>query len=276
MFGIPGGSSAMKLRALIVDDEPLARRGLRLRLAADPDVEIVGECAHGAAALEALQTVECDLILLDVQMPGMDGFATLAALPEALRPLVVFVTAFDSHALKAFEAAALDYLLKPVEPERLTQCLQRVRAAMRGREADKHRDGLLTLLRQISGQPQLALSDALAPGASGITQADVLSIRDGQRTVRVPISSIRWIEAAGDYMCVHTDDETHVLRSTLSELEAQLDPRRFQRVHRSRIVNFTRVKALRPHINGEYFLELDSGHSIKLSRSYREKVELLR
>ncbi len=266
----------MKLRVLLVDDEPLARRGLRLRLDEHPDVEIVGECGHGAAAIESLASVECDLMLLDVQMPGMDGFATLAALPVENRPVVVFVTAFDQHALRAFEAAALDYLLKPVEPERLARCLQRVRESLRGQHADQHQQSLLQLLRQMSGKPDLQLADALAPSGSALLPSDVLSIRDGQRTVRVPVDHIRWIEAAGDYMCVHTDEETYVLRSTLSELEGQLDARRFQRVHRSRIVNLTRVKALRPHMNGEYFLELDSGHTIKLSRSYRDKVELLR
>ncbi len=266
----------MKLRVLLVDDEPLARRGLRLRLAEDPEVEIVGECAHGAAAIEALRESSCDLMLLDVQMPGMDGFATLEALPESLRPLVVFVTAYDQHAVQAFEAAALDYLLKPVEPERLAQCLRRVRETLAARHADQQRDSLLQLLRQVSGRKDLALDEALSPAVGGLSQAEVLAIRDGQRTLRVPVSSIRWIEAAGDYMCVNTDAETHVLRSTLNELESQLDPTRFQRVHRSRIVNLTRVKALRPHMNGEYFLELDSGHSIKLSRSYREKVSLLR
>ncbi len=264
------------LRVLIVDDEPLARRGLRLRLADDANVTIVGECGHGAEAIEYLQHHGCDLMLLDVQMPGMDGFATLAALPEAQRPLTVFVTAFDRHALKAFEAAALDYLLKPVEPARLAQCLKRVREILRGRQSDGHRDRLLALLRKVSGQPDLELADALSPAASSLHQADVLAIRDGQRTVRVPIASIRWIEAAGDYMCVNSDHETYVLRSTLSELESHLDPRRFQRVHRSRIVNLSRVKAMRPHMNGEYFLELDSGHEIKLSRSYRDKIELLR
>jgi two-component system LytT family response regulator len=266
----------MKLRVLIVDDEPLARRGLRLRLADAADVEIVGECAHGAEALAALAETECDLMLLDIQMPGMDGFATLAAVPADRRPLVVFVTAFDQHALRAFDAAALDYLLKPVEPLRLAMCLQRVRDTLSANRAEQHRERLLQLLRQVSGQPAMALAEALEARATALNQPEVLAIRDGQRTVRVPVRSIRWIEAAGDYMCVNTDTETHVLRSTLSEMESQLDPRRFQRVHRSRIVNLDRVRALRPHINGEFFLELDSGHEIKLSRSYRDKVELLR
>jgi len=260
------------LRVLLVDDEPLARRGLRLRLAAHADVEVIGECAHGAAAIDFLRDHTCDLMLLDVQMPGLDGFATLAALPAAKRPLVVFVTAFDRHALRAFEAAAIDYLLKPVEPARLAQCLTRVRDVLHGKLADAQQARLLELLRQMSGSSEIDPPDRVAAAAP----TDVLAVRDGQRIVRVPIPSIRWIEAAGDYMCVNADDATHVLRSTLGELEAQLDARIFQRIHRSRIVNLQRVRALRPHMNGEYFLELDSGHEIKLSRSYRDKIQLLR
>ena len=268
----------MHLKVLIVDDEPLARRGLRLRLAADADVEVVGECSHGGELADAVARLAPDLVLLDVQMPGTDGFAALAGLPEDARPAVVFVTAYDQHAIRAFEAAAIDYLLKPVDEARLRQALRRVREVLQSREADAQRERLLDLLRRMSGRPDLPLEAALDPDAMAEAQREreVLSVRDGQRVLRLRTQTIRWIEAAGDYMCVHTDGETHVLRATLGELEAQLDPRQFQRVHRSRIVNLKRVSALRPHINGEYFLELDSGHTVKLSRSYRDKVELLR
>ena len=265
------------IRTLIVDDESLARRGLALRLSAAPDIELIGQCSHGAEAVQSVAALRPDLLFLDVQMPGMDGFETLRAIDPGQRPLVVFVTAYDHHAVQAFEACALDYLLKPVDPVRLEQTLQRVREAHAGRDAPAHRERLLQLLRDVSGRPQLSLDDTLqADGASRLRGREVLAIRDGQKTLRVPTETIRWIEAAGDYMCVHTDRETHVLRATLRELETQLDPAHFQRVHRSTIVNLDRVKALRSHINGEYFLELDSGHELKLSRSYRDKVELLR
>jgi two-component system, LytTR family, response regulator len=264
------------IRTLIVDDEALARRGLELRLADLGDIEVVGRCSHGAEAVRAVAELRPDLMFLDVQMPEMDGFDTLRAIPEEQRPLVVFVTAFDHHAIRAFEAHALDYLLKPVDPERLRQALARAREVHAGRDAAVHRERLLELLREVSGRPDLSLDDSLAANGERLRGRDVLAIRDGGRTLRVATASIRWIEAAGDYMCVHTDGETHVLRATLRELETELDPARFQRVHRSTIVNLDRVRALRSHINGEYFLELDSGHELKLSRSYRDKVELLR
>jgi len=265
------------IRTLIVDDEPLARRGLALRLQAHPDIEVVGQCSHGAEAVEVVPQLRPDLLFLDVQMPGLDGFETLAAIDESLRPLVVFVTAFDHHAVRAFESCALDYLLKPVEEARLAQSLERVREALAERGAEAHRERLLALLRQVSGRPELRLEQALSEPLNGAARdPEVLSVKDGGRIVRVALESIRWVEAAGDYMCVHTDGETHILRATLREMEDQLDARRFQRVHRSTIVNLKRVKSLRPHINGEYFLQLDSGHEVKLSRSYRDKLELLR
>lgn len=264
------------LRTIIVDDEPLARRGLQLRLQEFADIDLVAQCSHGAEAVERVAELRPDLMFLDVQMPGMDGFQTLAAMPDAERPLVVFVTAFDHFAVRAFEACALDYLLKPVDESRLAGSLDRAREALAERGAEIQRERLLALLRQVSGKPDLQLADALADGDSATRARDVLAIKDAGRIVRVPTAAIRWIEAAGDYMCVHTDSETHILRATLREMEEQLDPRRFPRIHRSTIVNVARVKSLRPHINGEYFLSLDSGHELKLSRSYRDKLDLLR
>lgn len=266
-----------RIRTLIVDDEPLARRGLELRLASHPDIEVVGQCSHGAEAVDEVGRSHPDLLFLDVQMPGLDGFQTLAAMPAKQRPLVVFVTAFDHFAVQAFQACALDYLLKPVDDERLAASLQRIREAIAERGAEAQRERLLALLRQVSGKPDLQLEQVLddtAPAA--LRERDVLAIKDGGKIHRVPAAKIRWIEAAGDYMCVHADDDTHILRATLRDMEEQLDPRRFARIHRSTIVNVQRVKSLRPHINGEYFLTLDSGHEVKLSRSYRDKLELLR
>jgi two-component system, LytTR family, response regulator len=266
------------IRTLIVDDEPLARRGLVLRLGQHDDVEIVGECSNGAQALRAIADLAPALVFLDVQMPEMDGFQTLRAVPPPQRPLVVFVTAFEDHAVGAFAANAVDYLLKPVDDARLAESLQRVRELLAERGAIGQQERLLQTLRTLSGKPDLSLDDALdlQPDAGAIPPDGVLAVRDGNRTVRVPSAEIRWIEAAGDYMCVHTDGETHVVRATLRELEAQLDPGRFQRVHRSTIVNLARIRALRSHINGEYFLELDCGRELKLSRSYRDKIALLR
>jgi two-component system LytT family response regulator len=265
-----------RIRTLIVDDEPLARRGLQLRLARVADIEVVGEAGDGAAAVEQVRALAPDLLFLDVQMPGLDGFATLRAIAPAQLPLVVFVTAYDHHAIRAFEAAASDYLLKPVDDARLEQALARVRRQRAERAASGHCARLLALLSAASGRPELTLDQALATVAAPPSPDPVLAIRDGNRTIRVRAAEIRWIDAAGDYMCIHTDAETYVLRATMRQLESRLDQRLFQRVHRSSIVNVARVREMRPHINGEYFLRLDCGHELKLSRSYKDKLALLR
>ena len=269
------------LRAIIVDDEPLARRGLEIRLAAHPDVDIVGHYGDGAAALAGLREHRPDLMFLDVQMPGMDGFQTLRTLPASEMPLVVFVTAYDHYAIRAFEASATDYLLKPVEESRLAQALARVRQARAHREASGHCSHLLGLLGELSGRPPLDLDEALKPDAlDALRREEKLAVRDGGRTVRVDLHSIRWIDAAGDYMCIHTDGEapngnTLILRATMRDLEKQLDPQRFPRIHRSTIVNARRVVEMRPHTNGESFLRLDCGQELKLSRSHRDKLAML-
>jgi two-component system, LytTR family, response regulator len=264
-----------KIRTLIVDDEPLARRGLELRLADHADIEIVGQYGDGAAAIAAVHSLRPDLMFLDVQMPGVDGFATLRHVPAAEMPLVVFVTAYDHYAIRAFEASAVDYLLKPVEDSRLHQALARVRETRAQRAASGHCAHLLGLLGQLSGHP-LELDEALQPDyLEHLRREDKLAVRDGGRTIKVDMHAIRWIDAAGDYMCIHTDQDTLILRATMRELEKQLDPQRFPRIHRSTIINARRVVELRPHTNGESFLRLDCGQELKLSRSYREKLSLL-
>ena len=270
------------MRTLIVDDEPLARRGLELRLQHHGDVEIVGEAGNGREAFHAISSLKPDLMFLDVQMPGVDGFELLRAVPATLMPLTVFVTAYDQYALAAFAASALDYLLKPVDDARLEQALARAREQLAHRAASDQCEQLLKLIASLPDQPPLSLIEpaaseapAHANGAASNKAGDKLAIRDGQRIVRVEIEAIQWIDAAGDYMCIHAANETHVLRATMRDLEHRLDPRRFQRVHRSTIVNLARVKEMRPHVNGEYFLLLDSGHELKLSRTYKDKIRLL-
>lgn len=266
------------IRTVIADDEPLARRGLELRLADERDIRIVAQVGDGKAAIRAVSEHAPDLLFLDVQMPGLDGFATLQAIPVQQMPLVVFVTAYDHYAIKAFEANAVGYLLKPVDEGRLHQALFRVREALDRRDASEHRAKLLRLLGTLSGQPALTLDEALEVGdVHRLRPSDMpLAIRDGARTVRLPPQSIRWIDAAGDYICIHTDGDTHVLRATLGQFEKRLDPTRFPRIHRSILVNAARVRSLRPHLNGEYFLMLDCGQELKLSRSYRDRVALFK
>jgi two-component system LytT family response regulator len=266
------------LRTVIVDDEPLARRGLRLRLAGESDIDIVAECGNGEEAVRTILAERPDLVFLDVQMPGLDGFGVLRKLPLAMMPMIVFVTAYDHYAIGAFEANAVDYLLKPVEDARLRQALFRIREQAQARAAAEQRDQLLNLLGSVTGQPELSLEDALAEGAAlpESRRPIRLAIRDGGRTVLVEETDIDWIDAAGDYMCIHANNATHILRGTLRELEAKLDADRFARIHRSTIVNAARVRELRPHINGEYFLTLDGGHEVKLSRSYRDQLKRFR
>jgi two-component system, LytTR family, response regulator len=264
-----------KIRTIIVDDEALSRRGLEIRLAAAADFEIVAQCANGREALAAIASHQADLVFLDIQMPGISGFEVLAQLPQESRPLIVFVTAFDQYAIRAFEACAIDYLLKPIEDTRFAEALDRVRAQLRARSAETQRDQLFRLIAEITGSGELRLEELLQHGRKALEprHPDILPIRQGRDVVRVAISSIDWIDAAGDYMCIHAGGQTHILRGTMKELEGFLDTRLFQRVHRSTIVNLQRVKALRAHMNGEYFLALEGGQELKLSRSYRDKVE---
>jgi len=266
---------ASRIRTIIVDDEALSRRGLEIRLLATPDFEIVSQCANGREAITAIATHQPDLVFLDIQMPGMSGFDVLASLPQETLPMVVFVTAYDQYAIRAFEARAVDYLLKPVDDERFAAALDRVRDRIQSRAAINQRDQLFNLIAEITGSGELVLEELLTHGRKALEpkHADILPVRQGREIVRVPTASIEWIDAAGDYMCIHAGGNTHILRGTMKDLEQYLDPRLFQRVHRSTIVNLRRVKSLRAHMNGEYFLTLDGGHELKLSRTYRDKVE---
>jgi two-component system LytT family response regulator len=265
----------MRIRTAIVDDELLSRRGIALRLHDAPEFEVVAECSNGREAVGTLQRERPDLVFLDIQMPGLSGFDVLAHLPRDVLPLVVFVTAYDQYAVQAFEARAIDYLLKPIDDRRFDATLERVRQGALARTAADQRDRLMEIVAEITGSGELGLEELLEHGtaALGVRQPQVLPIRQGRKTVRVPIPAIQWIDAAGDYMCVHAEGDTHILRGTMKELEEILDPRLFQRVHRSTIVNLRFVKSLRAHMNGEYFLSLEGGQELKLSRTYRDKVE---
>lgn len=257
--------------ALIVDDEELARRGLEIRLGAFPDVRVCGQARNGREALELIRSTQPDLVLLDVQMPGMDGFGVLRRLAGSEMPAIVFVTAYNTFAIEAFEARALDYLLKPVDDERLAQALGRVREFVDARRAREHRQRLLELLCHLSGR-ELTLEAALERPRRDAAWAERIAIRDGSETRLIDLHSIDWIDAAGDYMCLHAGGETHVMRGTMKRLEKLLDPRIFVRVHRSTIVNRHRVTALRAHRNGEYFLRLGEDAELKLSRKYRDNL----
>jgi two-component system LytT family response regulator len=263
------------IKALIVDDEELARRGLEIRLQSYDDVEICGQSRNGREALQHVREHAPDVMFLDVQMPGMDGFDVLRGLAGSKMPVVIFVTAYDEFALKAFDANALDYLLKPINDDRLGEAIARARQALGDRSADSHRDKLLRLVCELTGR-ELTLEDALAEAAGDAkTFPERLAIRDGGETACVAVDDIDWIDAAGDYMCVHASGSTYVLRGTMKHLEDVLNPDTFVRVHRSAIVNRHRVTSMRPHRNGEYFLQLGGDTELKLSRKYKKSIERL-
>jgi two-component system LytT family response regulator len=263
------------LKTIIVDDESLARRGLKLRLSNREDVNIIAEARNGREALDLIRKLKPDLVFLDIQMPGMDGFDVLRKLPAEQMPAIVFVTAFNDYAIKAFEANALDYLLKPIEDSRLSEALDRVTENLDQRLALKHKESLLQLVGDITGEPVGSMEELSARDVASLKKKEIpkLAIKDGGRTTWIPQDKIEWIDAAGDYMCVHSGGETHIMRMTMKMLEASLDPDYLHRIHRSTIVNIHQVKQMRAHINGEYFLTLNGGHTVKLSRTYKDKLK---
>jgi two-component system, LytTR family, response regulator len=247
-----------KIRTLVVDDEPMARERIRSLLAQEVDVEVVGECADGVQAVSAIQQLSPELVFLDVQMPAVDGFGVIQQVGPDRMPMVVFVTAYDEYALQAFEVHALDYLLKPFGRDRLQQCLDHAR-----RQRERRQTGEL-------GKTLLALVQDFRPEQK---KQDRLVIKSGGRVFFVRTEEIEWIEAAGNYVRLHMKDQSHLFRETMNQMEARLDPHRFFRIHRSRIVNTERIKELQPWFNGEYVVVLQNGTQLRLSRSYREKLE---
>jgi two-component system LytT family response regulator len=262
----------MTIRTVLVDDEPLATQGLQLRLEAHDDVEVVATAANGREAIRAIKTHKPDLVFLDIQMPGFDGFSVIQGLMDIEPPLFVFVTAYGDHALRAFEAQAVDYLMKPVEEDRLAATLDRVRQRL----SEKRSAGENVMLKEALAEhaPEAAeeLADATPEGHAPDRYEKMINIKDQGQIFRVDVDTIERIDAAGDYMCIQTGDNTLILRETMKDLEKRLDPRRFQRVHRSTIVNLDLVRQVKPHTNGECFLVLDSGAQVKVSRSYRDVV----
>ena len=262
-----------KLRAIVVDDESLARQGLNLRLKNIAEVEVIGEYSNGREAVNAVAELRPDLLFLDIQMPGMSGFDVVARLQQDEMPLIIFTTAYDQYAIEAFKVHAIDYLLKPIEPERLQDSVYRAvsHKKMDGVVTEKQR--LLELIISITGKSEGSITQLLKNHTGIRAYPEKIAIKDGGETTLVETPDIDWVDAAGDYMCIHANDETHVMRITMKELEAQLDPTNFQRVHRSTIVNLDRVTKVCSHLNGEFHLILVNGVSIKMSRSYKEKVK---
>lgn len=261
----------MTIRTILVDDEKLAIQGLQLRLEAHPDVDIIETCINGREAIRAIKTHKPDLVFLDIQMPGFDGFSVVSGMMEVEPPLFVFVTAYSDHAIRAFEAQATDYLMKPVEHERLADTMERVRQRLAEKRGVEEAERLKEALAEHAPEAHDEFVDT-TDTLSANRYEKMINIKDQGQIFRVEVDSIERIDAAGDYMCIYTGGDTLILRETMKDLEKRLDPRKFQRVHRSTIVNLDLVKQVKPHTNGECFLVLESGAQVKVSRSYRDVV----
>lgn len=255
--------SKTKIKVIIVDDEPIARRNLCALLRSHADVEVIGECGNGAQAIKMIQSASPDLLFVDVQMPEMNGFEMLRKLDLARIPAIIFVTAYDQYALRAFEVQALDYLLKPFDDERFAQALARARTQIEQREAAGLKQRLLALLegdaKTFSAQSQPAHEEKFL-------------IKSASRIFFVKTEEIDWIEAADYYVCLHVGGESHLLRETMAEMEAKLDPAQFCRIHRSTIVNLQRIREVQSR-NGEYSVVLADETALRLSRSRKEQIE---
>jgi two-component system, LytTR family, response regulator len=247
-----------KIRTLIVDDEPLAREGLRMHLEEHPDVDVVGESGDGATAVIAVKDLNPELVFLDVQMSGLDGFGVLRAIGAETMPIVVFVTAYDEFALQAFEAHAIDYLLKPLDPERLDTALERVRNQLHGKSRRERDEGVLSLLSQVGGSPRYI--------------ERLVTRSDGKiRIIRV--DDIDYIEAAGNYAKIHLAGKMHLVREGMNSLESKLDPTRFLRIHRSVIVRIDRIRELESLYQGDYVVVLHDGTRLTTGRKYRDAIQ---
>ncbi|MGH9345873.1 MAG: LytR/AlgR family response regulator transcription factor [Vicinamibacterales bacterium] len=247
-----------KIRTLVVDDEPIARERILSLLQQETDVEVIGECSDGLQAVSAIQQQSPDLVFLDVQMPGTDGFGVIQSIGADRMPTVVFVTAYDEYALRAFEVHALDYLLKPFGKDRFEETLKHAREHLERRRAGDLGRRLLALVHDLKPEPQ---------------RLDRLVVKSGGRVFFLRTDEIDWIEAAGNYVRLHLGEESHLFRETMNGMEGRLDARRFVRIHRSRIVNTEQIKELQPWFNGEYVVILRNGTRLTLSRGYREKLQ---
>jgi two-component system LytT family response regulator len=248
-----------KYRTLIVDDMLLARKRLRRVLSKDLEIEIIGECADGKEAVEAVRELKPDLMFLDVQMPETDGFQAMAEIGFENAPVTVFVTAFDHFALRAFEVHALDYLLKPFDVERLKKTVERAKELIRKRAGNQPVDErLMALLKDLKNEPKYLKR---------------LSVRSRGRTIFVSVDEIDYIEAEGNYLSVQTGKEAHLIRSAMHQFESRLDPEKFARIHRSTIINVDRIKEMHPLFNGDQLVLMKNGKELVLSRNYRDRLK---
>jgi two-component system, LytTR family, response regulator len=251
-------ADAVRIRALVVDDEPLAREMIREMLATDAEVEVAGECANGREAIEAIKASTPDIVFLDVQMPEMGGFEVLESLDPNTTPYVIFVTAYDQYAVRAFEVHALDYLLKPFDRERFDVAWQRAKAQIKLDRTSRRDQDIIALLEELKAGPRYL---------------ERLVIKNGGRVFFMHVQDIYCIEAEGNYVRVYDNQKGYLLRETISSLEEQLDPKQFLRIHRSAIVKIDRIKEMQPWFHGEYRIIMENGKQLALSRNYRANLQ---
>ena len=252
------------ISTLIVDDETEARRGLRALLHEDGDIDVVAECRDGREAVDAILLHRPQLVFLDVQMPRLDGFEVVRSVQETCLPLVIFTTAYDRYALQAFDVHAVDYLLKPFSNRRFRQALQQAKEQVQHEQAlDALNERLRHLIERLDRPPRRA--------ASPQTHLRRLAVKQQERVTFVDVEDIDWIEAADNYVCLHVGEHSHLVRATLSQMEEALDPERFLRIHRSRIVNVDRIREMHPLGSGDCLLVLDDGTELTSSRTYGDR-----
>ena len=263
------------LRTIIVDDENLARRGLAIRLQHIPQVDVIAECENGIEALKAIAEHSPDLVFLDIQMPGMDGFDVIGHLQSDNMPMIIFVTAFNEYAVDAFKVHAIDYVLKPIDDDRLHEAVERAITYHDHESSARSKEKLVEMMMSMTGASANSV-EKMAEGSPGLNSwPEKISIKDGSDIKFIKVDDIQWVDAAGDYMCIQAEGKTHIMRITMKELEELLDPSKFLRIHRSTIVNSNRITSAQTLNNGEYLLTLECESQLKVSRSYRDKVQHL-
>ncbi len=276
-----------KVRVLIVDDESLSRQRIRRLVLSEPDAEVIGECANGREAVEAIRAQAPDVVCLDVQMPELDGFGVLQQLGPDVRSKVLFVTAYDEHALRAFDVHAVDYVLKPVDADRFRKAFDRARRAHQQSSAADRLGQLLDTVRRVSdgeptasfftpsttGAPPVSASDGTAVAPNTPRYASRVLVKHDGRMFFVKVGDIDWVEADRNYVKLHVGNTAHIIRDRISHIEGTLDPRMFARIHRSTIVNLNRVREMQQWFSGDYVVILDNGAKLRLSRHYRDRVE---
>ncbi|HYP29971.1 MAG TPA: LytTR family DNA-binding domain-containing protein [Blastocatellia bacterium] len=267
-----------KIRALIVDDESLAREALLVMLNDDPEMELIAECRNGKEAVAAIREQSPDVVFLDIQMPEMDGFQVVEEVGVMQMPITIFVTAYDKHALRAFEAHALDYLLKPFDHDRFNTALQRAKTFVRQQKLGEISESLFAMLQDMKLKTGESLSETTIKKTDKTTNEapiDRVVIKSSGRIYFLKVEEIDWVEGAGDNLSLHSGSQTHLIRETMGNFHAKLDSQKFLRIHRSTIVNIDRIKEIRPLFKGDYVITLTSGIRLKVSRGYRRGLQAL-